>query len=235
MSGYSGITAESLFLLAENRFQDSKSFYEEHKPTIWAGVVEPLRVLVGELAPTMLAIDSKIVVDPLKNGCVSRVRRDNRYTNDKAMYRENMWIAFLRDKHAWDYTLPAFFLDVSIRGAEWGLGFYSTTADIMRTLRRIAELDPDRVTAALRRAKRAGFELSGTPYARRRSTDDTPPLLRPLYDCRNVSLVREEPADFVASAELPQQLITGFKALAPIYEIMMQAVELNGQGDGIHG
>ena len=27
---YEGISSEILFLLAENRFQDSKSFYEEH-------------------------------------------------------------------------------------------------------------------------------------------------------------------------------------------------------------
>lgn len=235
MTSFTGISADSLFLLAENRFQDSKSFYEEHKPAIWAGVVEPLRALVGDLAPTVLAIDQKIIVDPLKNGCVSRVRRDNRYTHDKSMYRENMWFAFLRDKHAWDYMLPAFFMDFSIRGAEWGLGFYSTTADIMRTLRGIAEQQPDRVTAAIRRAKRAGFEMTGQPYARRRSTEDTPVLLRPLYDCRNISFTRMEAADFVASSDLPQTLINGFKALAPMYEILMLAVEMNVQGDDGRG
>ncbi len=235
MTAYQGISADSLFLLAENRFQDSKSFYEEHKPAIRAGVIEPLRALVSDLAPSILAIDPKMIVDPLKNGCVSRVRRDNRYTHDKSMYRENMWIAFLRDKRAWDYMLPAFFMDFSLRGAEWGLGFYSTTPDIMRTLRGIAQQQPDRVTAALRRAKRAGFEMTGQPYARRRSTDDIPPLLRPLYDCRSISLTRMETADFVADADLPQRLIKGFNALAPLYEILIQAVEMNVQGDGTRG
>ncbi len=235
MTAFTGISADSLFLLAENRFQDSKSFYEEHKPAIWSGVVEPLRALVGDLAPTMLAIDPKIIVDPLKNGCVSRVRRDNRYTNDKCMYRENMWIALLRDKRAWDHMVPAFFMDFSIRGVEWGMGFYNATADMMRTLRGIAQQQPDRVTAALSRAKRAGFVMTGQPYARRRSTEDTPPLLRPLYDCRNVCLTRTEGADFVADSDLPQRLIKGFKALAPMYEILMQAVEMNVQGDDGRG
>ncbi len=235
MTAFTGISADSLFLLAENRFQDSKSFYEEHKPAIWSGVVEPLRALVGDLAPTMMSIDPKIIVDPLKNGCVSRVRRDNRYTNDKCMYRENMWIALLRDKHAWNHMVPAFFMDFSLRGVEWGLGFYSTTADMMRTLRGIAQQQPDRMMAALTRAKRAGFAMTGQPYARRRSTEDTPPLLRPLYDCRNVWLTRTETADFVADSDLPQRLIKGFKALAPMYEILMLAVEMNVQGDDGRG
>ena len=84
---YPGIGAESLFLLAENRFQDSKAFYEENKPTINKTVVQPLKQLVADLSPAMLA------VDPLLGGHVSRVRRDNRFTHDKLMYRENMWIS----------------------------------------------------------------------------------------------------------------------------------------------
>ena len=33
---YNGITLDSLFLLAENRFRDSKPFYEEHKEQLKA-------------------------------------------------------------------------------------------------------------------------------------------------------------------------------------------------------
>ena len=48
---YEGISSEILFLLAENRFQDSKSFYEEHKAAIKAGAIDPLRRLVADVAP----------------------------------------------------------------------------------------------------------------------------------------------------------------------------------------
>ena len=47
---FPGIPAESLFLLAENRFQDSKAFYEEHKPQINKTVVHPLKQLVKRLS-----------------------------------------------------------------------------------------------------------------------------------------------------------------------------------------
>lgn len=216
---FTGITADSLFLLAENRFQDSKAFYEEHKAAINSSVVHPLRGLVEELTPAMLAID------PLLGGSVSRVRRDNRFTHDKSMYRENMWVVFARDKRAWNWCVPAFYLDFSLRGADWGLGFYNATPAIMNCLRRRAEADPARMEKAIRQANKAGFTLGGRPYARPRSTEATPPLLRPLYDCKSIDLNRMEPPSMVADGELPARLLAGFRALAPMYALLMEAVE----------
>ena len=216
---FPGISADSLYLLAENRFQDSKAFYEEHKPQINQTVVHPLRQLVADLTPAMLA------VDPLLGGHVSRVRRDNRFTHDKSMYRENMWIVFMRDKRAYNWCLPAFYLDFSLARAEWGLGFYSATPAVMRALRRRVEADIPRAEAAVLAARQAGFELGGRPYARPRSTAETPDLLRPFYDCRSVDLSRCESGDFVADRHLPDRLLAGYRALTPMYHLLMEAVE----------
>ncbi len=57
MSNFQGIAPDGMFLLAENRFHDSKSYYEEHKPQIKAQVLDPLRSLAEDLAGTMIAID----------------------------------------------------------------------------------------------------------------------------------------------------------------------------------
>lgn len=221
MAQYNGISADSLFLLAENRFQDSKAFYEEHKPMIRAGVIEPLRQLLAEVTPSMMQVDSLI------GGHISRVRRDNRFTKDKLMYRENMWVVFMRDKRAWDWCVPAFYVDFSINRAEWGMGFYSITPSIMKILRRRAEENPERAIRAIRQAERAGFVLEGTPYARPRSTPDTPKELRPLYDCRQVGFGRTEPPSFMQDESLPQRLIAGFEALAPMYTLFIEAMEEN--------
>ncbi len=219
MTTYEGISADSLFLMAENRFQDSKAFYEENKPAIWRGVVEPLKHLVADLMPEMLA------VDPLIGGTVSRVRRDNRFTKDKSMYRENMWIVFMRDKRAWDWCVPAFYIDFSLKGAEWGMGFYGVIPALMTCLRGIAARDPERVIKAVRKANRAGFQFYGEPYARPRSTADTPHELRPLYDCKNIGMSRQEPLEFVTDTALPERLLQGYKALTPLYAIFIEALE----------
>ncbi len=216
---FNGINADSLYLLAENRFRDSKAYYEEHKPVIKREIIEPLRAVVAELMPTMQA------VDPLIGGSISRVRRDNRFTKDKLMYRENMWIVFMRDKRTWNWCVPAFYLDFSLNGAEWGMGFYGATPSMMKALRRRAEADPERVIKAIRKAKRAGFEIGGEPYARPRSTDDIPKELRPLYDCRNLRVSRLDSAEFVANGRLVEDLRRGFLACAPMYAILMETVE----------
>ena len=216
---YTGISSESLFLLAENRFQGSKAFYDEHKPIINKTVVQPLKTLVADMTPAMLA------VDPRLGGHVSRVRRDNRFTHDKHMYRENMWIVFMRDKKAYDWCLPAFYLDFSVAHAEWGLGFYSATPAVMRALRRRVEADLPRALAAVQAAVDAGFVPCGRPYAKPRSTADTPDLLRFIYDCRSVDFNRSEGSVMVADADLPNRLLAGFAALAPMYELLMEAVE----------
>ncbi len=221
MGNYMGIQPESLYLLAENRFQDSKAFYEENKPAIWREVVEPLKALIAEMTPAMVPLD------PLMSGAVSRVRRDNRFTKDKSMYRENMWIVFMRDKRAWNWCVPAFYLDFSLNGADWGMGFYGVPPALMRCLRSVAERNPERVIKAIRKAKKAGFSLDGEPYARPRSTADIPKELRPLYDCRSIGMSRRESADFVAGADLPARLLAGFRALAPLYDVFIEAMEEN--------
>ena len=219
MAEFRGISADVMFLLAENRFQDSKSFYEEHKPAINAGVIQPLRQLVADMTPTMLA------VDPLLGGNVSRVRRDNRFTHDKSMYRENMWITFMRDKRAWNWCVPAFYLDFSLTRADWGLGFYNATPAIMKALRRRIEADIPRAEAAVQQALDAGFILGGQPYAKPRSTEDTSPLLRPFYDAKSIAAWRSEPLTFVADSDLPVRLSAGYEALVPLYRLLTEAVE----------
>ena len=93
---YDGITRNSLFLLADNRFRDSKAYYEEHKEEIKSGVTIPMRQIAGVIGEELLSVDPLMNTIPTK--MVSRVRRDTRYTKDKSLYRENMWIMFMRPK-----------------------------------------------------------------------------------------------------------------------------------------
>lgn len=79
-----------------NRFNDSKAFYEENKEKIKANMTVPMRQIAASLSDMMLDIDPFMNTIPTK--MVSRVRRDTRYTHDKHLYRENMWIMFMRPK-----------------------------------------------------------------------------------------------------------------------------------------
>lgn len=96
MSDFKGITRDTLFLMQLNRFNDSKAFYEENKEKIKADMTVPMRQIAAAFGDMMLKIDPFMNTVPTK--MVSRVRRDTRYTHDKHLYRENMWIMFMRPK-----------------------------------------------------------------------------------------------------------------------------------------
>ena len=95
---YEGISRETLFLLADNRFRNSKEFYDEHKEELKSGITVPMRQIAGIISSEFAKLDPLMVTNPVK--MVSRIRRDTRYTKDQSLYRENMWIMFMRDKHA---------------------------------------------------------------------------------------------------------------------------------------
>ncbi len=223
MPRFSGIAPEAMWLLAENRFRDSKEFYEEHKPAIQAGIIEPLRALQEDLTPAMLRIDPQFFIHPHANGCISRVRRDNRYTRDKSMYRENMWLAFMRDKKTWDCT-PGFYWDFSMQRSLWGLGFYRVSPSFLQFLRRRMDADPAPYEAAMERALRAGFSSAGERYARPKKQVSA--LLDGLYNCKVIDLEKQEPDPaFFAGPELVGILEKGFEELAPLYQLLVRAAE----------
>ena len=221
---FTGITQDAMWLLAQNRFENSKAFYEEHKPRIQQEVVQPLRELLAELGDTAQEIDPKILIDPNRNGAVSRVRRDNRYTHDKSLYRENMWIALMRDKKAYECA-PGFFMDFSLNDSTYGLGFRWCPPGLMQALR--AEIDdkPQAFLKAVKAAADAGFAVEGNRYARPKK-QGLPPLLDGLANRKTVSVVKFEPDPaFFGSASLTDTLKKAFRTLAPLYRLLMGAAE----------
>ena len=224
MSGFTGIRPEAIWLLAENRFHDSRELYEEHKAQLKEQVVEPLRLLVEDLAPTALKIDPQIISNPMQNSCVSRIRRDNRYTKDKSLYRENMWIVLMRDKKSWD-ALPAFFVDFSPRGTSYGMGIYHESPRLMQILRRHLDEDPTPFRQALRKAEKAGFAVNGDRYARPKKAG-LPADIDSLYNRKWWDFTKNEPDPaFYADGSLTVILRESIKTLAPLYRLMVRAME----------
>ena len=224
MNMYPGITQDAMWLLAENRFHDSKAYYEEHKPQIRRQVIEPLKALAADLAPAMLELDPQFITDPNRNGCVSRVRRDTRYTRDKSLYRENMWVGFMRDKRAFECT-PGFYVDISPRGCSYGMGFYYVTPRLMQLLRKQMDEKPAPFAKAVSRALRAGFAAGGDSYAKPKR-EGLPFPLDQVYNRKIWEFSKHEPDPaFYASPSLPDRLTEEYKALYPLYRLMIAAVE----------
>lgn len=217
------ISQHSLDFLTENRFEDSLDWFHAHKREYEALVLAPLAELVEELAPVMRGIDSRLIVEPRVDRCISRIYRDTRFSKDKFRYRDVMWIVFLRDKKLY-YGPPTFFFEFSPRGFRYGCGWYQAQPKTMEMLRGMIVEN----AAPFRKARKAVenqtlFGMEGEAYKRSRFPGQ-PPALRAWLDRKNLCFIHNS-TDFevLFSPELGTTLAEGFGLLAPVYHFFRAA------------
>ncbi|MBR3094918.1 MAG: DUF2461 family protein, partial [Clostridia bacterium] len=86
---FHGFDRDTFLLLAENKFNDSKPYYESVKDRIKQKAIEPMREICADLADELFELDDQMNLNPVK--MVSRIRRDTRRAKTKEMYRDNVW------------------------------------------------------------------------------------------------------------------------------------------------
>ncbi len=229
MYNYDGITSDALFLLAQNRFENDKSFYEAHKPEIKKGVITPVRQIIEALLDDMFSYDSRMVLIPWK--MVSRIRRDTRYTKDKSLYRENVWVMFMRDKKTNPY-IPCFWLEIFPDRYACGVGTFYTNAKYLSIYREKILAEPDRFREAIKSCESVGTHLSIDCYKKLKEGNCPEDLIQ-LYNakqlhftCNYFDITELENSDFI------DKLRKNYKAFYPLYSFLLEVTEkyvsLNG-------
>lgn len=229
MYNYDGITSDALFLLARNRFENDKNFYEEHKPQIKKGVMVPVRQIIEALLDDMYSYDSRMNLVPWK--MISRIRRDTRYTKDKSLYRENVWVMFMRDKKSNPYT-PCFWFEIFQAGYTCGVGTFYTNATYLELYREKILAEPDRFRKAVKSCEKTGASLSLDCYKKQKPGECPKDLLQ-LYNakqlyfkCDYFDITELENSDFI------DKIRADYKAFYPMYKFLLEVTEkyvaLNG-------
>ena len=215
---YSGITADSLWLLNQNRFENSKLFYEENKEKIKSGVTVPLRQIAGELGPLMYEIDPMMNLDPAK--MVSRVRRDTRFTKDKHLYRDNLWVMFMRPKHEWRFH-PAMWFEVAQDSFSYGVGQYETPPALMELYRKALVEREDEFISAVKSAEKIGASFFADYYKKPKPGAPSA-AVEPYYNVKYMYLIKHR-RDFktLESDKIIKQLKNDFKAYEPMYKFLL--------------
>ncbi len=216
---FTGFSKEALKFLFENKMNNSKEWYEEHKAQYRKYVYDPFVELVKELSPAVAEIDSSIITIPSK--IISRVRRDTRFTKDKSLYRDNVWIVFLRDKSQMS-TSPCFWFELGQYGISYGVGYYgANTGSMVRMREMIVDRHPAFMAALMAYENQNEFAVGGETYKRSKFPDQ-PDNLRQWLDRKNIYFQNVH-NDFklAFSKELPDVLKSGFKRLKPIYDFLL--------------
>ena len=211
---------EAIEFLVENRIRNDREFYNSHKDIANKYVIEPLKELVIELTPYMLGVDGEMIVEPKTTKTISRIARDTRYTNDKTLYRDNMWIMFMRRRGEW-IKPPGFYFDYSANGFEYGVGFTSTDKSIIDALRELIVSEDETFLDAYEAYNSQDmFTMGGDRYKKDKYTGKYADWLnmKSIYFYR-----REDDGDVLFGDCLAEHLIKGYEVIRPIYYLLLKA------------
>jgi uncharacterized protein (TIGR02453 family) len=217
---FRGFTPEALDFLRNIKANNSKDWYEEHKPVYLNTLLHPFQDLVGDLSATMNTIDPKIVTAPLVDKTISRIYRDTRFSHDKSRYRDSMWMAFKRSRKEWSQT-PAYYFEITPDFYRYGMGFYCALPATMTKFRQSIDDNPQAFLRAVAfYGKSSPFNLEGEEY-KRILKPGQPAAIQDWYQKKSFHLTCQKPVDErLFSAALTDDLIKGFTMLAPLYHYL---------------
>ncbi|MCQ2481479.1 MAG: DUF2461 domain-containing protein [Clostridia bacterium] len=218
LESYNGITPETLFLLADNRFRNSRDFYLEHKEEIKKGAIVPMRQIASIIGNELLDVDPQMSLNPVY--MVSRVRRDTRYTKDKSLYRENLWIMFGRNKHQWP-NYPALWFEISPTGYDLGIGFYGNDKGLFDCFRKALRERKDEFLKAAKSCEATGALIYGESY-KKKQFEGCPEGLEDYYNRKSFGYITAWSDIGDLADEKIIEIIRGYyKAFAPMYKFML--------------
>ena len=222
---FNGFSRKTLDFLVENRIQNSKVWFEEHRQEYNEAVLTPLRELVTALTPTMLDIDPLFTVEPSVNKTIARIYRDVRFSRDKSLYRDEMWITFMRNKRFWQ-GLPGYYFVFGPDSFIWGVGYYEAPRDLMETYRTmIGNRDKAFKTVLSAYEKQDIFKIDGERYKRSKSPAE-PENIRAWLDLKTINFgTSSKDFDLLFSPELAGLLAGHFRLLMPMYEFICAVEE----------
>lgn len=207
--------------LFENRLNDSKVWYQEHKEDYKAFVIQPFSELITNLEPTIHSIDGELMCNPKK---ISRLYRDTRFSRGLSIFRDDVWYSFANRRELGRPT-PEFYFEISPRGFEYGCGFYMMSSATLEAVREKI-LSGDKLFKKALRAyeKQDVFELGGELYKRNRYPEQSERLCSWLNRKSLYLFARSNDFGMMFSEELAEKVAADYLSIAPIYEFFLSAV-----------
>ncbi|MBN2089105.1 DUF2461 domain-containing protein [candidate division KSB1 bacterium] len=219
---FSGFSIETFAFLRENRMQNSKDWFEKNKPTYESYVFAPLRALVTDLAPTILSIDEQIEVTPAINKTISRIYRDTRFSKDKSLFREDIWISFKRRLKP-DFCLPEFYFYATPQHYEYGMGYYAADKKAMDQFKEaiIAHPGAFREAIAFTKSPKNPFAFISEKY-KRGNTTEVPEEFRDWMLVKTFHFpFKREFDDSLFSGKLVGEMVEGYNLLGQLYQFIV--------------
>ena len=218
---------ESFVFLANLKANNSKKWYIENKEDYEQFVLEPMRDFVYCLSSTMLGIDNEIEVRPKIGKTISRIFRDTRFSNDKSIFKDKMWVTFKRYGTS-NLDFPAFFFELTPYSFRYGMGFFSASPKSMASVRDLIDKKESRFLKIVKKIENSGiFTLEGEMYKKNHYQGSNEELAT-WYNRKNIYLVYNSNviAELFERGRI-EQIKEEFKTLQDIYNFFVLAIRNN--------
>ena len=212
---------QSFDFLMENRFMNSRDWFLEHKSIYTEYVLTPLINLAIEMAPTIEKLDPEIITVPKINKVLSRIYRDTRYSKDKALFRESVWLSFKKDKKQFP-RYPEFFVVITPQVMMYGCGYYWMQPETVKVMREMIEANHPAWQKALKcYESQSIFTLEGDMY-KRTKYPDYPENIRNWLDRKNICCTKHSTDfDLVFSDKLGEKLCEDLLQMKDVYDFLV--------------
>lgn len=214
---FQGFEPEALTFLQEIRQNNSKAWYEAHKPEYQRLLLRPFQDLVADLSGPVLEIDPELITKPAVDKTISRIYRDTRFSKDKLLYRDSIWLSFKRPSIDWKEA-PTYFFEVTPQWYRYGMGFYNTPKGFMDKFRELLVGQPETFLNVIEPVQNAKiFTVEGERY-KKPSKLESIPEVREWLQFKNFFFTSHHEIDGrLFETGLVERLVTGFQNLAPVY------------------
>lgn len=222
MSSFKGFDRDTFFMLAENRFNDSKPYYDSIKETLKKKAIVPMREICSDLAPLLFEIDSQMNLIPVK--MVSRIRRDTRRAKNMNMYRDNIWCMFMRHKYEWNYQ-PCMWFEVMPGCYSIGVGMFRTDSAYLEKYRGVFRENQKEFQSALKSALNAGAVDDLERYAKDKPGEVQKDLVN-YYNAKSLYFIKSSfELEPLFNGSVLEELQKTIKAYAPMYNFFLKVTE----------
>ncbi|MCQ2463187.1 MAG: DUF2461 domain-containing protein, partial [Clostridia bacterium] len=145
-------------------------------------------------------------------------------SHDKSLYRENMWIMFMRSKKLWS-NQPCMWFEFHPGDYSYGVGTFRTDGNYMDFFRKKLKNEPDRFRAALDEIKKAGAVAETEGRYKKDKYTGFPDDLTDYANCRGMFFIHTcEDMERIADSRIVGELQSALRRFAPMYRFLLEVM-----------
>lgn len=213
---------ESLAFFKGLEANNSKAWFDVHRSDYENHVLEPLKFLVMALGAAFSRKIPGLVADPRVNGSIFRINRDTRFSRDKSPYKTHAGV-YLWVGPGEKLACPGLYFEIGPRHVSMGSGVYMFGSASLDFYRKYVSEKGAKLSTAIRKAEKAGFELGGEKLKRVPAGFDPAHKHAELLKHKGLYVMKDLPQKSVTSGDLAGLLTAEFSQTLDVLKILREA------------